>query len=69
MGTKADFYKIMSDLTKQGVSIVMVSSDMPELLSMSDRVLVLAGARSLPSCTETGERPRETAVMAAAIGE
>ena len=45
VGTKADFYKIMGDLTRQGVSIIMVSSDMPELISMSDRVLVLAGGK------------------------
>ncbi len=41
VNAKAEFYKQMSDLTKQGKSIIMISSDMPELISMSDRVLVI----------------------------
>lgn len=45
VGTKADFYTIMNDLAKQGIAIVMVSSDMPELIAMSDRCLVLANGR------------------------
>lgn len=45
VGTKADFYRLMSDLTKEGMSIIMVSSDMPELISMSDRCIVLSNGR------------------------
>ncbi|NLN14738.1 MAG: sugar ABC transporter ATP-binding protein [Tissierellia bacterium] len=45
VGTKADFYNIMGRLTEQGVSIIMVSSDMPELISMSDRVIVFSNGR------------------------
>lgn len=41
VNAKAEFYHLMSMLTKQGKSIIMVSSDMPELISMSDRVLVV----------------------------
>ncbi|MBN1551316.1 sugar ABC transporter ATP-binding protein [bacterium] len=41
VGTKAAFYEIMGTLVQSGVSIIMVSSDMPELISMSDRCLVL----------------------------
>ena len=41
VNAKAEFYKIMSDLTRQGKSIIMISSDMPELISMSDRILVV----------------------------
>ena len=65
VGTKADFYKIMSDLTKQGVSILMVSSDMPELMSMSDRVLVIAGGKIAAELDKT--EISETAIMKAAI--
>lgn len=45
VGAKADFYKIMSDLAKRGKSIIMISSDMPELISMSDRVLVVSNGQ------------------------
>ena len=41
VNAKAEFYKQMSALTKQGKCIIMISSDMPELISMSDRILVV----------------------------
>ena len=41
VNAKAEFYKQMSELTKQGKCIIMISSDMPELISMSDRILVV----------------------------
>lgn len=41
INAKVEFYKQMSILTKQGKCIIMISSDMPELISMSDRVLVI----------------------------
>lgn len=41
VNAKTEFYKLISDLTRSGKSIIMVSSDMPELVSMSDRVLVV----------------------------
>lgn len=41
VNAKAEFYKQMSLLTAKGKSIIMISSDMPELISMSDRVLVI----------------------------
>jgi len=69
VGTKADFYKIMSKLTKSGVSIIMVSSDMPELMSMSDRILVLAGGKINGELTRKAGNISETNIMKAAIGE
>lgn len=41
VGSKAEIYEIMSDLVEQGVSIIMVSSELPELLNMSDRVIIM----------------------------
>ena len=69
VGTKADFYHIMSELTKQGVSIIMVSSDMPELISMSDRILVFAGGKITGELYKDRGDVSEIAVMAAAIQE
>lgn len=40
VGSKQEIYKVMVDLLKEGKAIIMVSSDMPEVISMSDRVLV-----------------------------
>lgn len=41
VGAKAEIYQIMDQLTKEGISIILVSSDLPELIGMSDRVLVM----------------------------
>ncbi len=45
VGAKYEIYTIMADLVKQGKSIIMVSSEMPELLGMSHRVAVLCNGR------------------------
>lgn len=45
VGAKAEIYKIMMDLAKKGVAILMISSDLPEIIGMSDRVLVMKEGR------------------------
>ena len=41
VGAKAEIYEIMNELTKQGVSIIMISSELPEIINMADRVYVM----------------------------
>jgi ABC-type sugar transport system ATPase subunit len=41
VGAKAEIYRLMRDMTEQGKSIVMISSEMDEVLGMSDRIIVL----------------------------
>lgn len=41
VGAKAEIYQIMNRLTQEGKSIILISSDLPELIGMSDRVLVM----------------------------
>jgi ribose transport system ATP-binding protein len=45
VGAKAEIYGIMNELSRQGVGILMVSSEMPEILAMSDRILVMYEGR------------------------
>ena len=45
VGAKSEIYKLMSQLAEEGKSIIMISSDMPELLRMSDRVVVMCEGR------------------------
>lgn len=45
VGARAEIFRIMVELAKAGKSIIMVSSDMPELMSMSDRIGVMRGGR------------------------
>ena len=63
---KAEFYKQMSNLTKQGKCILMISSDMPELISMSDRVLVVRDGRI--DCELKGEQINEQEIIKRALG-
>ena len=45
VGAKYDIYCLMDELTAQGKSIIMISSELPEVLGMSDRVLVMHGGQ------------------------
>jgi ribose transport system ATP-binding protein len=61
VGAKAEIYALMVELLRQGAAIVMVSSELPEVLGMSHRVLVVRDGRI------RAELPRETATPAAVI--
>ena len=45
VGAKSEIYALMEDLTKQGKSIIMISSELPEVLRMSDRIIVMCEGR------------------------
>jgi ribose transport system ATP-binding protein len=46
VGARADIYHLMNRLTAAGMGILMISSDLPELLGMSDRVVVMSGGET-----------------------
>ena len=45
VGAKAEIYAIMGDLAKQGYAIILISSEMPEILGMADRIIVMCNGR------------------------
>jgi ABC-type sugar transport system ATPase subunit len=45
VGAKAEFHALMSRLAQQGIGILMISSEMPEIMGMSDRVIVMCQGR------------------------
>lgn len=45
VGAKAEIYGIMNELAAQGVAIIMISSELPEIINMSDRVVVMGDGR------------------------
>jgi L-arabinose transport system ATP-binding protein len=45
VGSKAEIYLLIENLARDGMAIILISSEMPELLGLSDRVLVMAGGR------------------------
>jgi rhamnose transport system ATP-binding protein len=67
VGTKAEVHRLLSDLAGQGLAVLMISSELPEVLGMADRVLVMHEGRI------SGELSRaeadEEGVMRAATGQ
>jgi ribose transport system ATP-binding protein len=66
VGAKVEIYNLMNRLTAQGAGIIMISSELPELLGMSDRILVMHRGRihaELDRAEATEER-----VLSAALG-
>ena len=45
VGAKSEIYNLMEELVNQGKSIIMISSELPEVLRMSDRILVMCEGR------------------------
>ena len=45
IGAKHEIYEIMEELAKQGKAIIMISSEMPELLGMADRICVMCNGK------------------------
>ena len=45
VGAKVEIYRMINELARQGVAILMASSELPEILGMSDRILVMGGGR------------------------
>jgi rhamnose transport system ATP-binding protein len=58
VGSKAEIHALMRELAARGLAIIMISSELPEALAMSDRILVMRGGRI------SGEVPREEATEA-----
>lgn len=67
VGTKVEVYKLIREAVDKGLAVVLVSSEMPELLALSDRIMVLAGGR----CTGTleGDAMTQTNVLTLATRE
>ncbi|RKE05142.1 sugar ABC transporter ATP-binding protein [Streptomyces sp. TLI_171] len=67
VGAKAEIYRIVADLAEQGVALLVISSELPELLGLADRIVVMQGGRI------TGELDRaeatEEAVLHLAIAD
>jgi len=66
VGSKSEIYQIMDELTKQGVGIIMISSELPEVLGMSDRIMVMRQGRIVKELSRA-EASEET-IMQYAVG-
>jgi methyl-galactoside transport system ATP-binding protein len=59
VGAKHEIYEIMTDLAKQGKAIIMISSEMAELLGMSDRIYVMCNGKLRGEITDESEMTQE----------
>jgi rhamnose transport system ATP-binding protein len=66
VGTKAEVHRLLSDLAAQGVAVLMISSELPEVLGMADRVVVLFEGRVTREFTRA--EANEDSIMHAATG-
>jgi len=67
VGAKAEIYKIMVELAQKGMAIIMISSEMPELLGMSDRVVVMSAGRITGELTDMTEHAQQD-ILKLALG-
>jgi rhamnose transport system ATP-binding protein len=67
IGTKAEVHRLLSELAAAGVAILMVSSELPEVLGMADRILVMHEGRLVSEIPR--QRADEESVLLAATGK
>jgi rhamnose transport system ATP-binding protein len=67
VGAKAEVHHIINELAAQGLGVILISSDMPEVLAMSDRILVMREGRQMGVFTR--EDATQEAILAAAMGQ
>ncbi len=67
VGSKAEIHRIMVDLAEQGVAIIMISSELPEILGMSDRIAVMHAGK-VAGVLARGEATQHS-IMSLALGE
>ncbi len=65
VGAKAEIYSIMNELVKKGMSIIMISSELPEIINMSDRVYVMNDGR-ITGCLDHNSVTQERIMQMAA---
>lgn len=67
VGAKAEVHQMIDDLAAEGVAIILISSDLPEVLAMSDRVLVMREGRQMAIFSR--QEATQEQVLAAAMGQ
>jgi ABC-type sugar transport system ATPase subunit len=67
VGAKYEIYLLINELAKQGKAIMMISSELPEVLGMSDRILVMHNGRLTGEITDVAAATQES-IMELAVG-
>jgi ABC-type sugar transport system ATPase subunit len=67
VGSKIEVFRLMNQLVKEGVGIIMISSELPEVMTMADRILVMCRG-SFSAEFGSGEATQEDILRYAVIG-
>ena len=65
VGAKAEIYRLIDQMVKDGKTIIMISSEMPELLGMCDRIMVMHEGRKMGELT--AEQATQEKIMAMCV--
>ncbi|MFN7020592.1 MAG: ATP-binding cassette domain-containing protein, partial [Phycisphaerales bacterium] len=68
VGTKAEVYRLVREAADRGVAVVLVSSEMPELLALSDRIVVLSAGRLTGELRDEADMTQERILRLATAG-
>jgi len=68
VGAKAEIYRIMREVVSTGKSIIMISSELPEVIGMSDRILVMRSGRVEGTIDQHERGATEEQIMSLAVG-
>jgi len=64
VGAKSEIYKLIGELARQGLAILMISSDLPEVFGMSDRIIVMHGGTVVGTMDRAGATPERVLELA-----
>lgn len=66
VGAKSEFYNLICEFAKQGIAVILISSELPEVMGLSDRIIVMKGRRmvgEIPASEATEEKLLTMAMM------
>jgi rhamnose transport system ATP-binding protein len=66
VGAKAEIHELMMELAEQGIAILMISSELPEILGMSDRIAIMSGG-TIVTVIDRGEATQDK-ILSVALG-
>ncbi|WP_340527782.1 ATP-binding cassette domain-containing protein, partial [Cupriavidus necator] len=72
IGAKAEIYRLIDELARSGVAVLMISSELPEVVGLCDRVLVMREgelAGEVPGCADAAAMQEQIIALATGAGE
>ena len=64
IGAKSEFYNMICDIAKRGIGVILISSELPEVLGLSDRILVMRGKQIVGEIDAADATEEELLTMA-----